>query len=172
MSVTSFAPSAGAAPGGDPTQGGSPLAGGGAGGGQGVQILQQIQGLLQQLAQTEQQPAVLQAVNAMGKLMDPLMQAVSQSEGGPGGSMSSGLADPTGGGGADMTGAPAGPDSAGGGGYSSEGGSTDSAPPSKTFGGARKAAMANHAEKGHFSKSGSKGEQLQTDKTKNRTKGK
>lgn len=167
MSVTPFAPSAGSAPSNAPVPGGSPLAGGGAGGGQGVQILQQVQDLLSQLLQTTQQPAVQQAVNSMMKLVDPLMQAVGAEESGPSGSMSSGLANPTGSGSPDETSAPAGPDNMGGSGYSSEGNA-----PSKSFGGAKKAAMANHAEKGHFSKSGSKGEQLQTDKQKNRTKGK
>jgi hypothetical protein len=42
--------------------------------------------------------------------------------------------------------------------------------PSKTFGGAKEAAMANFASKGHFSPSAGKGEELETEKTKNRKK--
>jgi hypothetical protein len=168
MSVTSFAPSASAAPSNDPTAGGSPMAGGGAGGGQGTQIIQQIQGLLQQLGQATQQPAVQHAIDAINQVLGPIAQAVGAEESGPQGSMSSGLANPTGGDGSTQSSAPAGPDNMGESGRSSEG--TKAGPSS--FAGAKKAAMANHAEKGHFSKSGSKGEQLQTDKTKNRTKAK
>ena len=133
---------------------------GGAGGGQGVQILQQIQQLLAQLMQTESDPGVQKAVQAMSSLIDPLMQAVGQADQG---NMTSGISNPTG--------PISGPD-LGGGSESSEGEIGGAEPPSKSFGGAKKAAMANFASKGHFSKSGSKGETLQTDKAKNRAKGK
>lgn len=148
------------APPADPTAGGAGggmMPPGGAGGGQGVQILQQIQQLLAQLLQAESDPGVQKAAQAMMQLVDPLMQAVGQTDQG---SMNSGIANPTGdaGGGMPDAGGPE-PDAddMGGG-----------APAS--FGGAKKAAMANFKSKGHFSKSGSKGESLQTDKTKNRNK--
>lgn len=131
---------------------------GGAGGGQGVQILQQIQQLLAQLMQTESDPGVQKATQAMLQLVDPLMQAVGQADQG---SMNSGISNPTGP--PDLSG---GAGDLGGGTESSEGGAGPSLPSS--FGGAKKAAMANFKDKGHFSKSGSKGEKLQTDKTKNR----
>lgn len=141
--------------------GGGMLPPGGAGGGQGVQILQQIQQLLAQLMQTESDPGVQKAAQAMLQLVDPLMQAVGQSDAG---NMTSGIANP---------GGPAGPD-LGGESLSSEGGSdtgADEGSPPSTFKGAKKAAMANFGSKGHFSKSGSKGETPQTDKSKNRLKG-
>lgn len=155
MSVT-------APPGGDPTAGGL-MPQGGAGGGQGVQILQQIQDLLAQLSQVESDPGVQRAVQSIQGVIDPLMQAVG---GADQQDMTSGLANP----GGDASGGmpPGGPAE-----DALDGGADDASegPPPKGFGGAKKAAMANFGKKGHFSKSGSKGEQLQTDKTKNRLKG-
>lgn len=159
MSIGAPDPSGGAGGGGAMTM--APPQGG-AGGGQGVQILQQIQSLLAQLAQTETDPGVQRAVNSMSQLIDPLMQAVGASDQQ---NMTSGVANPT-----DPTGGMgAGPDTmgslpgAGGGSEGTKGGAEPS-----SFKGASKAAAANFADKGHFSKSGSKGESLQTDKQKNR----
>lgn len=150
----------------DPTMAMAPPQGG-AGGGQGVQILQQIQDLLSQLGQVETDPGVQRAVNSMQQLIDPLMQAVGANDAQD---MQSGLANPTGpitggGGVGDLSDLP-------GAGESSEGpkGGRESQEPPKSFKGASKAALANFGSKGHFSKSGSKGEQLQTEKTKNRNK--
>lgn len=142
--------------------GGGMLPPGGAGGGQGVQILQQIQQLLAQLMQTESDPGVQKAAQAMLQLVDPLMQAVGQSDAG---NMTSGISNPGGPnlGGGGMEGSPAEEASESPAVESSEGGPT-------TFKGAKKAAMANFGSKGHFSKSGSKGERPQTDKSKNRLK--
>lgn len=163
--------------------------------GQGTQILQQVGDLLAQLAQQETEPTIQRAIMSIMKQMDPLMQLVGQDDQQD---MSSGLATPNGpGAGSPMGGAglglggagPAGPMPPGGppvpgspmpggppdlgGGMSSEGpasgpGGPAEEPTPKTFAGAKKAAMANHAEKGHFSKSGSKGENLRSDKQKNR----
>lgn len=136
-----------------------------AGGGQGTLILQQVQALLAQLMQSETDPNIQQGVQELLKAIDPLMQAIVNNDAQ---AMNSGLNNPTGNVG------PAGPDLAGGT-QSSEGAQNplgDMGPPPKGFGGARKAAMANFGSKGHFSKSGSKGEQLQTDKQKNRAKAK
>lgn len=131
-------------------------AGGGGGnaspGGQDAQTLMQVQQLLAQVAQSQQEPHIQRAISSMLQLLDPLIQAVGANDTQD---MSSGLNTPNGPEGA----AP--PDDGSGGGAS----------PS-TFGGASKAAAANFADKGHFSKSGSKGEELQTDKAKNRAKAK
>jgi|SRR5450755_2142355 len=140
--------------GGDPTGGMMPP--GGAGGGQGVQIIQQIQQLLAQLMQTESDPGVQKAVQSMLQLCDPLQQAIGQADAG---SMSSGIANP----GGPPEGSPAEEASEPPAEAAAEGDPT-------SFGGASKAASANFKAKGHFSKSGSKGETLQTDKTKNRNK--
>jgi hypothetical protein len=121
--------------------------------------LQQIQSLLAQIMQNEPEPAIQRAVSAMLQMTDDLSKVLTVDDQQD---MMSGLNTP---GGAAPPGGPpalAGPDLAGGT-RSSEGPAS-----ATTFGGAKKAAMANFAEKGHFSKSGSKGEQLQTDKTKNR----
>lgn len=144
----------------DPTQmgGGAPAS---AGGGQGTLILQQVQQLLAQLMQSETDPNIQQAVGELLKGIDPLMQAIGQNDAQ---AMNSGLNTP---GGAQPPSGPAGPDLAGGS-RSSEG---DMGGPPTTFKGAGKAAMATFKEKGHFSKSGSKGESLQTDKTKRRLQG-
>jgi hypothetical protein len=132
--------------------------------GQSSQILQQVQGLLAQIMQNEPEPAIQRAVNAMLQMTDDLSKVLGQNDQQD---MSSGLNTP---GGAMPPGGPGGglggPDLSGGT-ESSEGPAT--AP--TTFGGAKKAALANFASKGHFSKSGSKGEALQTEKTKNRLKG-
>ena len=143
----------------DPTQGGggAPPS---AGGGQGTLILQQVQQLLAQLMQSETDPNIQQGVQELLKAIDPLMQAIGQNDAQ---AMNSGLNTPGG-----AMPPPGGPDMGGGAGPPDMGGG----PPPKSFKGANKAAMANFGSKGHFSKSGSKGEQLQTDKTKNRTKGK
>lgn len=129
-----------------------------AGGGQGTLILQQVQQLLAQLMQSETDPNIQQGVNELLKAIDPLMQAIGQNDAQ---AMNSGLNTPGG--------AMPPPDMSGGGGPDLSGGG---APPPSSFKGANKAAMANFGSKGHFSKSGSKGESLQTAKTKTRTKGK
>jgi hypothetical protein len=152
----------------DPTQGGGlgGLGGGAsAGGGQGTLILQQVQQLLAQLMQSETDPNIQQGVGELLKAIDPLMQAIGQNDAQ---AMNSGLNTPGGalppmGGAMPPEGSPA-----------EEAGESPAAESSedKTFSGAKKAAMANFKGKGHFSKKGSKGENLQTQKTKNRTKGK
>lgn len=144
------------APPADPTQMGGGGAPPSAGGGQGTLILQQVQQLLAQLMQSETDPNIQQGVQELLKAVDPLMQAIGQNDAQ---AMNSGLNTPGG--------AMPPPDMGGGGGGPEMGG-----PPPKSFKGANKAAMAMFGEKGHFSKSGSKGESLQTDKTKNRAKGK
>jgi hypothetical protein len=111
--------------------------------------------------QNEPEPAIQRAVNAMLQMTDDLGKVVGADDQQD---QMSGLNTP-GGAASPMGPAIGGPDLAGGT-RSSEGPAT-----ATTFGGARKQAMANFAEKGHFSKSGSKGEQLQTEKTKNRAKG-
>jgi hypothetical protein len=126
-----------------------------------------VQGLLAQIMQNEPEPAIQRAVNAMLQMTDDLSKVLGRNDqqdmmsglNTPGGAMPPGGALPPGGG-------PGGPDLSGGT-ISSEGPAT----PPTTFGGAKKAALANFASKGHFSPSGSKGEALQTAKTKNRLKG-
>jgi hypothetical protein len=149
----------------DPTQGG--LGGGAsAGGGQGTLILQQVQQLLAQLMQSETDPNIQNGVGELLKAIDPLMQAIGQNDAQ---AMNSGLNTPGGGLGPDMGGLP--PE----GSPAEEAGESPSQEAAegggKGFGGAKKAAMANFKSKGHFSKKGSKGENLQTQKAKNRAKG-
>jgi len=111
--------------------------------------------------QSETDPNIQQGVGELLKAIDPLMQAVGQNDAQ---AMNSGLNTP--GGAMPPPGIGAGGPDLAGGTESSEG------PPPSTFAGAKKAAMANFGAKGHFSKSESKGEQLQTDRTKNRLKAK
>lgn len=133
-----------------------------AGGGQGALILQQVQQLLAQLMQSETDPNIQQGVNELLKAIDPLMQAIGQNDAQ---AMNSGLNTP--GGAMPPPGSPA---EEAGESPSFEASENEGAE-AKSFKGAKKAAMANFGSKGHFSKSGSKGEKLQTSKTKNRTKG-
>jgi hypothetical protein len=146
----------------DPTGGAGPGAGPGPGPGPGQSsmLIQQVQGLLAQLMQNEPEPAIQRAVGAMLQMTDDLSKVVGQNDQQD---MTSGLNTP--GGAMPPGGGVGGPDLAGGT-MSSEGPASAS-----TFSGARKAAMDNFSSKGHFSKSGSKGQALQTEKTKNRTKG-
>lgn len=156
--------------------------------GQGTQLLQQVGDLLGQLAQQETEPTIQRAIMGIMKQMEPLMTLVGQDDQQD---MSSGLATPNGPaagngpgpptpgspppgpGGSPMPGGP--PDV--GGAMSSEGiGGLDPSAggggePPKTFEGAKAAAMATHRDKGHFNPHGAKGEEQETDKTKNRKKG-
>jgi hypothetical protein len=154
------------APAPDPTAGGDPTQGGGAapgpGPGQSSQLIQQVQALLAQIMQNEPEPAIQRAVGSMLQMTDDLSKVLGRDDQQD---MTSGLNTP-GGAVAPGGGGLGGPDLSGGT-QSSEGPATSPT----TFGGANKAAMANFGEKGHFSKSGSKGEALQTSKTKNRLKG-
>jgi hypothetical protein len=109
--------------------------------------------------QAESDPGVQRAAQAMMQLVDPLMQAVGQSDAG---NMTSGISNP---------GAPEGSPAEEAGESPAVEASEDEGPSPSTFKGAKKAAMANFGSKGHFSKSGSKGEMPQTDKSKNRLKG-
>jgi hypothetical protein len=140
--------------------------GAGPGPGQSSQLIQQVQALLAQIMQNEPEPAIQRAVNAMLQMTDDLSKVLGQNDqqdmqsglNTPGGAMAPGGPPPGGGvGGPDLS----------GGTISSEGPAT----PPTTFKGANKAALANFKSKGNFSKSGSKGEELQTEKTKNRLKG-
>jgi hypothetical protein len=129
--------------------------------GQSSQLLQQIQDLLSQIMQNEPEPAIQRAVGSMLQMTQDLGQVLGRNDQQD---MMSGLNTP-GGAAPPMGGGMAGPDLMGGT-RSSEGPATGGG-----FPGAKAAAMANFREKGHFSKSGSKGEQLQTEKTRNRLKG-
>lgn len=150
----------------------------GAGGSGGAQILQQIEALLAQLAEAEPQPAIQQAVKDMAQQAEALQQVVGKDDEQD---MQSGLANPSGGGemppggGAKELPAEGGagmpPDSGAGGDHHGVAEIHIKMGAPKSFGGARKAAMANHAEKGHFSKSTPKGETPQSDRTKNKAKG-
>jgi len=147
----------------DPTQGGG--AGPGPGPGQSSQLIQQVQDLLAQIMQNEPEPAIQRAVNAMLQMTQDLSQVLGRNDQQD---MMSGLNTPGGGP------SPVPPTGGGAGGPDLAGGTQSSEGPTPeptTFGGARKAAMANFAKKGNFSKSGSKGEALQTEKTRNRLKG-
>jgi hypothetical protein len=123
-----------------------------------------VQGLLAQIMQNEPEPAIQRAVGAMLQMTNDLGRVLGRNDqqdmlsglNAPGGA----VAPPQGPAGL------AGPDLAGGT-RSSEGPAS-----ATTFGGARKAAMQNFRTKGHFSPSGSKGEALQTEKTRNRLKAK
>ena len=160
--------------------------------GEGSQILEQIEGLLAQLAQSEPEPEVQRAIQGIQKQVEPLQQVLGaqdiQNQQG-------GLANPTGGGAGAMGGMPA----PGGAGMPTgaeppeelpEGGAAGGAPPSggdhhgvaeihikmapggpKSFGDAKKAAMAMHGEKGHFDPHTPKGETPSTPKTKAKAKG-
>lgn len=142
----------------DPAQMGPAAADPGAPPGQSAQLLQQVQDLLAQVMQSESDPDVQNAVGSILQVLEPLMQKVG---GNDAQQMQSGLNTP-GGPPPDM-GAPAPDMSAMGGG--------GPPPPATTFSGAKKQAMDKFKSKGHFSGSTSKGEKPQTNKTKNRTKG-
>ena len=123
----------------------------GAGGVGGAQILQQIEQLLMQLAQSEPEPQIQQAVSAIGQQVSALQQVVGKDDMQD---MQSGLANPGGSGGMP----PGGEEPA-------------AAEEPKSFAGAKKAAMANFKEKGHFSKNTPKGETPESEKSKNKKKG-
>lgn len=148
--------------------------------GSGAQIVQQIEGLLAQLAEQEPEPEIQRAIQAIQTQLEPLQQVVGKDDEQD---MQSGLVNPGG--------APPPMNAAGlggaGGGPSLEGGSqsdTSEIPPSggekgpvhaleihikpapKSFGAANKAAMATHREKGHFNPRGEKGEPQESQRSR------
>jgi hypothetical protein len=152
-------------------------------GGQGAQILQQVEGLLTQLAQSEPEPEVQQAIQGILQQVQPLMQLVGKDDMQD---MQSGLNNPSGPPpgeeGGEMPGGAGGQELPSGGGAEgapSPGGGDEGAThhveihitPAKTFAGARKQAMATHAQRGHFSQHTPAGERPSTDRTKNKAKG-
>lgn len=153
------------------------------------QILQQIESLLSQLAQASPEPQVQQAIQGIQKQVEPLQQILGaqQAQG-----QSSGLQNPGGapeaGGGAGAIPPPGGVEPGGAGdeselpqgGAPAEGGDHHGvaeihikmAPGGpKSFGDAKKAAMAQHASSGHFDPHTAKGETPSTAKTKAKAKG-
>lgn len=150
----------------------------GQGGTGGATILQDIQSKLAQLAQIEPEPAIQQAVTKMSEDAQALEGVVGKDDEQD---MASGLANPTGGGAAPGTGGVEEPELPAGGGAEAPGGSDHHgvaeihikmAPGGpKTFGDAKKAAMATHRERGHFDRSTPKGETPTSAKTKAKAKG-
>lgn len=152
------------------------------------QILQQIEGLLAQLAQAEPEPEVQRAIQGIQKQVEPLQQILGAQDAQ---NMQSGLQNPTGGaggaGGEEAPEAPGGPAGALGAGAGApptgdEGGGAPGgehhvveihigAGGPKTFGDAKKAAMAMHGERGHFDPGTPKGETPSSAKTKAKAKG-
>lgn len=147
-----------------------------------AQILQQIEGLLAQLAQSEPEPEVQRAIQGIQKQVEPLQQILGAQDAQ---NAQSGLQNPTGGAGA-AGGAP--------GGEEEEGAGAGAPPPAngagggaggehhvleihigaggpKTFADAKKAAMAMHGERGHFDPGTPKGEMPSSAKTKAKAKG-
>lgn len=156
-----------------------PAAGGGGGG---AQILQQIEDLLNQLVQSEPEPEIQQAVQGMMQQVQDLQQVVGQDmgqdqgEGLGGAPAGGGMPEPGGAGGQEEMppspgGAPA-PEGGAGGGEGPTHEVEIHIRPTGGFKGARKAAMATHAERGHFSKTTPKGETPQSDRSKNKAKSK
>lgn len=142
-------------------QGAPPAApGGGAVGGQSAQTVQQIESLLAQLSQEEPDPQVQHLIQQAQQPMEALQQAVGKDDTED---MSSGLHNPGGDGGQEAGGSPE------GGGHPVMEIHIGSAP--KTFDGAKKAAMKNFQEKGHFSGSTPKGSKPETQKAKSKAKG-
>lgn len=155
----------------------------GQGGSGGAQILQQIEGLLAQLAETEPEPEIQQAVQQMAQQVEALQTVVGKEDAQD---MQSGLANPTGGGalpgagGAEEEGLPGGAAAPEVGG-AAPGGSDHhgvaevhikmSPGGPKTFGDARKAAMAQHKASGHFDKNTPKGQTPSSERSKNKAKG-
>lgn len=153
----------------------------------GGQILQQIEQLLAQLAQEQPDPQVQHAIKGIQQQVEPLQQIVGGQQGQ---NMQGGLNNPgapgeqapppggmpgmNAGGGA---GAEEAPPAGGPGGGAPHGGATPVlaihvAPGGpKSFGEAKKAAMATHAERGHFDKNTPKGETPSTPRTKAKAKG-
>lgn len=158
-----------AAPGGGAVAGGA---------GASAQTVQQIVMLLTQLAQEEPDPQVQQLVKAMMQPAQALEQVMGKDDEGD---AMSGLHNPGAPGGeeAEPGGAPGGglPGGDASGAEPGEGGGEHHVVevhigvPSKSFAGARKEAMSNFKEKGHFSRSAPKGAPPQTDRTKNKAKG-
>ena len=156
----------------------APPEGGTAGGGQSAQILQQIEELLMQLAQSDASPEVQSAVQELSSGVEALQQVVGSQDmqnmqsglnnpGAPGeGAAGLGLGEA---GGSPAEEAGESPTEEG-----AEGGPTHEVEihirPS-SFKGARQAAMATHRERGHFDRSTPKGKTPQTDRTKNKAKG-
>lgn len=151
----------------------------GAGGSGGAQIMQDIQEKLVQLSQMEPEPEIQQAVAEMSKQAETLEGVLGKDDEQD---MQSGLANPTGGGapppggGAEEelpgAGAPAGGDAGGGDHHGVAEIHIKMAPGGpKSFGDARKAAMAMHAEKGHFDPHTPKGETPSSPKSKSKAKG-
>lgn len=156
--------------------GGGAIAGGG---GQSAQLVQQIEGLLMQLAQSEPDPQIQHLIQQLSEPIQQLQQVVGKDDTED---MSSGLHNPggeeaPGGAGGAAGGAPM-PGGAGAGAGEGAGGEhhvvevhigVPSGGP-KSFGDAKKAAMANFKEKGHFG-SGPKGSPPETERAKNKAKG-
>lgn len=153
--------------------------GGGAvapGGGASAQTVQQIMMLLTQLGQEEPDPQIQHLVQQAMQPLQALETAMGKDDEGD---AMSGLHNPGGPGGgeeAEPGGAPGGP--AGGAMPGGEPGGGEHhvvevhiGVPSKSFGGAKKEAMDNFKEKGHFSRSAPKGAPPQTERTKNKAKG-
>lgn len=140
------------------------------GGGQSAQILQQIQMLLVQLGQSEPDPEVQHLVQQAMQPIQALEGVVGKTDEA---NAMSGLHNPGGEGGEGVEGAGAEPAGGSGGGehHVVEVHIGVPAGGPKTPGDAKKAAMANFKEKGHFSGSTPKGVAPQTDRTKNRAKG-
>src|SRR5437879_1752052 len=146
----------------------------------GAQIVQQIEGLLAQLAQAEPEPVIQRMIQEIQKPIEQLQQVVGKDDmqdmhgggmegvggmgGGMGGAAAGGMPSPTGEGGGEL------PSGAGGASEGGEpGGLVIHIKPggSKSFGGANKAAMANFRQKGHF---GSGSEAPETERTRNKAK--
>lgn len=162
--------------------------------GEASQTLQQIESLLAQLAQEQPEPQVQQAIQGIQKQVEPLQQILGaqQAQG-----QSSGLENPAGApGGAAGAIPPPGAGGVPGGAGEPEpelpaaGGAPGGAPPAggdhhgvaeihikmapggpKSFGDAKKAAMAQHSASGHFDPHTAKGETPSSEKSKNKAKG-
>lgn len=140
--------------------------------------MQQIQSLLAQLVQMEPEPEIQQAVQTMSKQAEALEGVLGKDDEQD---MQSGLANPTGGGAPSPAGGPEELPGAGAPGGDAGGGEhhgvaevhikmTPEGGP-KTFGDAKKAAMAMHAEKGHFDPHTPAGETPSSQKSKSKAKG-
>lgn len=154
----------------------------GQGGSGGSQILQQIEGLLAQLVQSEPEPQIQQAVQTISKQVEALQGVIGKDDEQD---MQSGLANPTGGGAMPAAGGAEGaeePQLPGAGAPGGDAGGGDhhgvaeihikmqpGGP--KTFGDAKKAAMAHFGEKGHFDPNTKKGETPQSQRSKSKAKG-
>lgn len=166
----------------------APVAPPGQGGSGGAQIMQDIQQKLAQLAQAEPEPEIQQAVAKMSQEAEALETVLGKDDAQD---MQSGLANPGAPGGEAAGGMPGGAPAPGGaapaeelpagGGAAPEGGGDHHGVAEihikmqpggpKTFGAAKKAAMATHAERGHFDKNTPKGETPSSQRSKSKAKG-